>query len=266
VVSDGAGNLYVADALNSSLRKIVLATGEVSTFAGNGSNLIKDGIGTAAGFRSPSGVVADGGGSLYVIDTNVVRKVVIATRAVTTLAGNPNTSTTVDGVGTAASFSALAGIAYDAGVLYVSDGETIRKIVVSSGTVTTFAGTAGSSGSSDGVGAAARFTVPLGLVADGAGNLYVADYVSDTVRKIALGSGEVTTVAGVAGVSGSTDGVGVAARFFRPSDLALIGDALYVSDRANATIRKIDLATVTVSTPIGVVGHTGVLLGPFLLA
>jgi hypothetical protein len=263
VASDGAGNLYVADQLNAVVRKIALATGEVSAFAGNGSGVILDGIGTAAGFRIPLLVAADGAGNLYVADSNVVRKIVIATRAVTTLAGNPNTFTTVDGVGTAASFGVVSGIVYDAGELYVSDNDTIRKIDVATGAVTTFAGSAGSPGSTDGIGTAARFDVASGLVTDGAGNLYVAEFKNATIRKIVLASGQVTTIAGAAGVLGSTDGVGSAARFSSPYQLALTNGALYVSDRDNVTIRKIVLATATVSTPVGVVGHTGVLLGAF---
>src|SRR5207244_3304584 len=104
-------------------------------------------------------------------------------------------------------------------------------------------GTTGQLGAADGIGTAARFSSPLmGLVADSSGTLYVADAGNNTIRKIDRATKLVTTLVGTAGSSGSTDGVGAAARFNSPS--AIAGDnngALYVPDRNNHTIRKISL-------------------------
>jgi sugar lactone lactonase YvrE len=129
-----------------------------------------------------------------------------------------------------------------AGNIYVTDtnSQTIRKVVLQSGVVSTLAGTAGMSGSVDGTGAAARFNQPEGVAADGAGNLYVADSNNDTIRKIVMESGVVTTLAGAAGMPGSADGTGAAARFQYPFGVALDGTGnLYGADCDNNTIRNV---------------------------
>ena len=108
--------------------------------------------------------------------------------------------------------------------------------------VTTLAGTAGVAGSSDGTGAAARFRLPAGVAADSADNLYLADAGNNTIRKITP-AGVVSTLAGMAGVTGSADGMGAAARFQGPYGIATdsVGN-LSVSDSVNGTIRKITVA------------------------
>jgi sugar lactone lactonase YvrE len=117
-------------------------------------------------------------------------------------------------------------------------------------TITTLAGLAGSSGSADGGGTAARFSSPTGVAIDGAGNVYVAESVNNTLRKITA-LGDVTTLAGTAGAAGSTDGVGSAARFRTPSAVAVdTAGNLYVADYGNHTIRKI-AADGTVTTLAG---------------
>lgn len=96
--------------------------------------------------------------------------------------------------------------------------------------VTTLAGVAGSSGSADGTGAAARFDFPRSVAVDAAGNVYVADRDSSTVRKVTA-QGVVTTVAGQAGTTGSADGTGGAARFRLAAGVAAAADGtLYVTD------------------------------------
>jgi sugar lactone lactonase YvrE len=98
-------------------------------------------------------------------------------------------------VGAAARFAGLTGVASDgAGNCFVADNETIRKVVVATGAVTTFAGASGVSGSTDGTATAARFGNPNGLTADGAGNLYLADGGNGAIRKIAISTGTVSTL------------------------------------------------------------------------
>src|SRR5205085_2201186 len=117
----------------------------------------------------------------------------------TTLAGSPGQLGTNNGVGSAARFYHPAGVATDSsGNVYVADTDnnTIRKITAA-GVVTTLAGLAGSNGSADGMGSAARFYHPNGVATDSSGNVYVADIYNDTIRKITP-AGVVTTLAGLA--------------------------------------------------------------------
>lgn len=210
VAADGAGNVYVADTLNSTIRKITPA-GAVTTLAGTaGKNGSDDGTGSAAQFDNPYGVAVDNAGNVYVADSwnNTIRKITAA-GIVTTLAGTAGSSGSSDGIGSAAKFDFPTGVAADSlGNIYVVDGDnsTIRKITAA-GVVTTLAGAAGSSGSNDGTGSAAQFSFVFstGITVDSAGNVYVADTQNNTIRKITAG-GVVTTLAGTAGKAGSEDG------------------------------------------------------------
>ena len=251
ITTDGA-NLYVADTNNSTIRKIVISTGAVTTLAGTaGAPGPTDGTGAAARFNGPYGITTDGT-NLYVADTNnsTIRKIVISTGAVTTLAGTAGASGSTDGTGAAARFKNPYGITTDRTNLYVADtyNNTIRTIVISTGAVTTLAGMALARGSADGTssatGSTARFFFPEGITTDGT-NLYVADTYNHTIRKIVISTGTVTTLAGTAGAPGSTDGTGAAARFKNPygitTDVGITtnGYNLYVADTNNSTIRKI---------------------------
>ncbi len=241
VTTDGT-NVYVADTGNHTIRKIVIATKEVTTLAGNvGNTGTDDGIGTNAKFNLPERVTTDGT-NLYVVDTNnhTVRKIVIATKEVTTLAGNAGSSGTDDGSGTSAKFLFPSGLTTDGTNLYVADtsNHTIRKIVIATGAVTTLAGNAGNSGTDDGTGTNAKFSSPVELTTDGT-NLYVTDIINHTIRKIVIATGVVTTLAGDAGSFGITDDTGTNAKFKNPQGITTDGTNLYVSDTNNNTIRKI---------------------------
>jgi hypothetical protein len=262
VASDGAGNLFVADTGNRTIRKVVIATGAVTTLAGfAGSQGSADGMGAVARFSTPGGVASDGVGNLFVADSwnHTIRKVVIATGAVTTLAGSAGNYGEADGTGAAALFYAPAGVVSDgAGNLFVADSynHTIRKVVITTGAVTTLAGSAGSQGSADGTGAAARFNDPQGVVSDGAGNLFVGDSGSCTIRKVVIATGAVTTLAGSAGNRGSADGTGPAAQFGWTYAVASDGAGnLFVADQE--TIRKVVIATGAVTTLAGSAIHWG---------
>ena len=206
-----------------------------------GSSGSTDGTGSAARFNSPFSIAVDTAGNLFVADggNHTIRKVTSA-GVVTTLAGSAGSSGSTDGTGSAARFNSPEGIAVDtAGNVFVADtfNSTIRK-VTSAGVVTTLAGTAGSTGSTDGTGSAARFKFPLDITVDTAGNVFVVDTENHTIRKI-TSAGVVTTIAGSAGNSGSTDGVGSAARFGSPKGIAVdTAGNLFVADQANHTIRS----------------------------
>lgn len=241
VAVDGAGNVYVADYGNHTIRKIS-STGVVTTLAGSvGVTGSTDGTGGAALFYYPEGVAVDGSGNVYVADSynETIRKITPG-GTVTTFAGTAGSSGSSDGTGSAARFFGPYSLAVDgSGSICVSDfgNHAIRKITPS-GVVTTLAGLAGSSGSSDGTGSAARFSNPAGLAVDLSGNIYVADSDNHTIRKVTA-AGVVTTLAGSAGVIGSTDGTGSAALFFSPNGLAVVGSSyIYVTDFGNSTLRK----------------------------
>ncbi len=275
VAVDGAGNIYVADSFNYTIRKIT-PSGEVSTLAGqggspghNGHAGSVDGTGSAARFDDPRGVAVDGAGNVYVADAgnHTIRKITPAGE-VSTLAGTARQTGSVDGTGAAARFHAPVGVAVDGlGNVYVADAynETIRK-VTPTGTVSTLAGMALQRGSADGVGATARFNEPSGVAVDGAGNVYVADtgvsYIdlvdgnNFTVRKITP-AGEVSTLAGTAQEGGAVDATGSAARFDDPRGVAVDGlGNVYVADTGSATIRKITPAG-EVSTLAGMAFQRG---------
>ena len=258
VAVDGSGDLYVADSENSTIRKVA-SDGTVTTLAGSaGISGARDGTGSAGQFYYPGGVAVDGSGNVFVADTwnNSIRKITTAA-VVTTLAGQTSIGS-VDGTGNAARFNEPWGVAADRpGNIYVADAgnHTIRKIT-SNGTVSTLAGSAGASGSDDGMGSAARFNFPEDVAVDGSGNVYVADSGNDLIRKI-TSDGTVSTLAGSAGASGSADGMGSAARFYSPQGVAVDGSGnVYVADSRNFTIRKIT-ADGTVSTLAGSAGVSG---------
>lgn len=198
ITTDGT-NLYVADPVCHAIRKVVIATGAVSTLAGTivANATAKSGfsgvagnadnaVGTKATFNLPQGITTDGV-NLYVADTgnNTIRVVNIATTAVTTLAGSALSKGGVDGVGTAAGFNQLAGITTDGTYLYVADTahHTLRKIEIATATVTTIAGLALTSGNADGTGVLARFNAPAAIITDGL-SLYVTDTNNHTIREV----------------------------------------------------------------------------------
>ena len=255
---DASGNIYVADADNNAIRKVTSA-GVVTTLAGSGSIGAVNGTGTSASFDHPTGVCLDGAGNLYVADdyNNMIRKIVISTAAVTTLAGS-TTAGSGDGTGVGATFHNPTGIAYDGSAnLYVADftNNEIRKIVISTGVVTTFAGST-TSGSTNGNGTAARFKTPFGIAYDGGGNLYVADYGNNMIRKIVISTTAVTTLAGST-TAGSADGTGSAAGFNFPQGVAVYGSGnIYVADASNNKIRMITTSgVVTTYAGTGAAGY-----------
>ncbi len=180
--------------------------------------------------------------------------------AITTFAGGG--SSTGGGDGTPGAFSNPYSIAIDpVKNLYVADtlNNTIRKITPA-GAVSTLAGTAGVFGTTDGTGSAARFNFPVGITVDSAGNIYVADAKSFTIRKITA-AGVTTTYAGAASQLGATDGPAASARFFLPYGVAADASGnVYVADGGNHVIRKISAAGV-VSTLAGTALQSGFVNG-----
>jgi sugar lactone lactonase YvrE len=260
VALDSAGNLYVADAGNNTVRQVSSA-GVVSTLAGlAGESGAVDGAGGNARFAGPAGLALDSGGTLYVADSgnNTIRTLSSA-GVVTTIAGQAGTAGSADGAGSAALFNNPTGITVGAAGIFVADeyNNTIRQIVprfhffpegvFTTWTVTTIAGSARNPlGSADGANSAAQFDTPSSLVVDPSGNIYVTDWDNDEIRRITPSGTNwvVTTIAGAARVKGSADGLGADARFVGPISIAMDGAGnLYVADQYNSTVRKL--------TPLG---------------
>lgn len=252
IATDGT-SLYITDYLDSTVRRVNIATQEVTHFAGQSGVYGDDGgIGSAASFKSLWMITTDGA-SLFITDQTTIRKINIATREVTTLAGLSNAAGSVNGIGSAARFDEPTGITTDGTNLYVAEGgnHTIRKIVIATGEVTTLAGSAGVSGSANGTGSNARFNYPFAITTDGT-YIYVVDTNNNTIRKIEISTQIVTTLAGDALVPAAhADGIGRFAHFNEPFGITDDGTNLYVTETSGCTVRKIVKATSNVTTISG---------------
>jgi len=283
ITSDAAGNLYVTDNGNNTIRSISPG-GNVMTLAGaagtstssltcygdNSTANCGDGAGSSASFNGPYGVAFDTfSGNLYVADSySSTIRMVTPNGVVSTYAGLSGIYQTLDGTGPGANFSTPSAIATDAsGNVYVTDSyDSVIRMIAPGGIVTTIAGTAGSSGSTDsptGPATAASFSSPQGIAIDSTGNIYVSDTGNSTIRKITP-AGLVTTFAGTAGTTGNQDGIGANASFRSPQGLIVDSSGnLYVADTGNSAIRKIK-PDGTVSTIAVQTGSAGGLPVPLL--
>lgn len=262
VTADGAGNVYVADTGNGTIRKITPG-GNVSTFAGYpGVFGSANGAGTSARFFGPQGITVDYVGVIYVADTaNATIRKISSGGLVAPFAGSASNYNSFDGTAANANFRQPEGLAVDASRnVFVADAwnHTIRKITQSA-VVTTLAGLAGNSGSVDGTNSKARFHRPSGIAVDNIGNLFVTDSLNHTIRKITP-AGLVTTIAGMSGVWGSADGTNSTARFFLPQGIAVLNASnLVVVDSGNHALRKISASGTNwvVTTVAGLSGAAG---------
>ncbi len=239
-------------------------TATVSTFAGATASGNVNGTGTAARFDGPIGVAVDSLGNVYVADsTNNEIRLITPAGVVTTLAGTGTAGYVDNTTGNHAEFSYPTGVAVDSsGTIYVADfyNNRIRKIVctsltASACTVSTLAGQT-TAGSADGTGAAAQFNEPSGVSVDSLGNVYVADYGNNEIRKV-TSAGIVTTLAGSTS-AGHADGSGTVATFSGPAGVAVDSSGnVYVADFHNNEIRLINASDV-VSTLAGslTAGHS----------
>ncbi|WP_379786159.1 hypothetical protein [Massilia niabensis] len=234
IVVEPSGSVLLADYYNGRLRRIG-PNGDVTAAAGLGEGYI-DGDAANARFRNPTGIVLGAGGQVFIAeDTHVIRK--LASGQVSTFAGKPLIGDQIDGVGRAAYFSNILGLAVDAsGNIFVADenNHAIRK-VTQAGLVTTFAGRANRTIKIEAGPAPDQVVNPNGIAIDRAGNLYVID--RSCVRKIAP-DGSVTILAGSFVDSGYVDAAGATARFSMLSAIA-VDDKGNVFVKDSYTFRKI---------------------------
>jgi sugar lactone lactonase YvrE len=259
LVYDASGNLFVADRDDHTIWKVD-ATNQKTLVAGSsGLPGAVDGQGSSARFDAPGGLALDPAGNLVVADTgnHTIRRIA-PDGTVTTLAGAPGVPGAVDGVGTQARFNAPYGLAVDGtGGTYIADSQnhTIRYLAAD-GTVSTYAGLAGTPGLVDGTGTSAQFNQPNGIALAPNGTLYVADYGNSCIRAIAQGA-NVTRLAGQANAHGFADGSALSALFNLPVGITLdAAGVLWITDTRNHAIRRLG-ADGTVSTPAGSGGNVG---------
>ena len=241
--------MYIGDRTNNIIRKVTISTGIITTFAGTGSATYSgdNGQATSAGLDDPFGVAVDASGttskhriislsdtilcagSIYIADTGNyrVRKVTVSTGIITTFAGTGASSYIGDnGQATSAGLTLPAGVALDdSGNIYIADtyNSRIRKVTVSTGIITTIAGTSSANYTGDGGEAtSATLNSPFDVALDASGNVYIADTDNDCIRKVAVLTGIITTIAGngTAGFSGD-NGPDTSAALKSPFGVAL---------------------------------------------
>ena len=262
---DGSGNLYVTEVDSHRIRKIS-PEGIISTVAGDGTpGFFGDGrLATSASLFFPRDVAVDGTGNIYIADraNNRIRRVSVA-GLITTVAGNGDEGFSGDGgPATDAALNLPFGVAVDGvGNLYIADSTNRRVRKVSpEGTISTIAGNGERGSAGDGGPAVdASLVFPVDLALDDAGNLYIADFTNNRIRKVSL-DGIITTVAGngEAGFSGD-EGPATSAALSGPIGLAFDGAGnLYFADRSNHRIRKVTLeGTISTVAGNGVLGYLG---------
>ena len=235
---------YVCDSWNHAVRKVTLSTGYVTRFLGpcgywsggpSGQGQAHDGTGLGAGLSRPSSMVIHRGQQVgYIADTGnqAIRKVDLATAAVTTPFGRLRAKGSVDGTGTAARFSHPQAMAIDEAnnMLYVSEHPhpnpwNVRKIDLATGLVTTVY----------------RATDPkanvAGITVISRDVLYIS--LGHTIAKLVVSTGQMTVMVGKTDQKGAVDGVGAAARLNGPARHAYVAGKLYVADSRNHVYREI---------------------------
>ena len=267
VAFDSAGNFYFAESFNNKIRKVNISTGVISTVAGTGTacsnptGACGDGsAATSAQLNNPGDVLLDSAGNIYIADSgdNKIRKVNASTRYISTVAGTGTAGSLGDGgAATSAQLNSPQTLNLDsAGNIYIADYQNnrVRKVTISNGSISTVAGTGAGGYTGDGGAAtSAQITAPYGPVFDSAGNFYFSDAVNLRVRKVNIGTGIITTVAGT-GSSGNTGNGGPAtnANLNYPNGLAVdSSDNLYIADAVNAIVRMVKFNTTFPTTAVG---------------
>ena len=273
ITVDGSGNVYVADAGNNSIRYINASTGVITTIAGTGvAGYSGDGgQATAAELNTPAGVAVDASGNVYICDqlNERVRKITVATGVITTVAGNGTAGYVTDGVAaTATEINRPYCVAFDAsGNFYIADrsNDRVRKVNITTGIISTYAGsgTVGFTGDG-GAATAANLNRPEFFLFDASGNLYIADNGNNRIREVVASTGVINTIAGTGGTTYAGDGSApLSTGFNNIVGMAFDGSGnLCFCDGGNNAIRKIASGAVTTVAGTGAAGYNGECLAP----
>ena len=263
---DTANNLYIADTHNHRIRRVSLGTGVISTVAGTGAPGFSgdNGSATAAELNLPTAPAVDAANNLYFADTgnHRIRRMDARTGLISTVAGTGTQGFSGDnGPAVSAAIDSPTGLAVSAGSVYLADthNHRIRAIGLSSGVITTLAGTGtqGFSGDSS-VASAATLALPHGLTLDSSGNLYLADTENDRIRRIDAATGVITTIAGSGTESFSGDnGPAVAASLDSPRGVTFSpANLLTLADTGNQRVRQLE-ASAAPATQIQTIAGIG---------
>jgi len=257
-VAVNASGIYVADGNRNRVVRIAAATGAMTTVAGSGSSIPGGDLGpaTAAGFSYPISIALDRSGNLFIVDygNHRIRRVDAETGIITTVAGTAGFTSFGDyGPATKAGLEGPIGVAVDSGGnIFIADNKNqrIRKVDAVTNIITPVAGNGSASYSGDnGPAMEAGLNIPSGIAVDAAGNLYIQDTGNHRIRKVAAGSGVITTVVG--GASGD-NGPATAAVLNAIAGIAVDGMSnVYVSDATANRVAKIAAGTHVITTVAG---------------
>jgi hypothetical protein len=244
--------IYIGDTYKF-LRRIDIATGVVTTVAGNSGATATDGIGLSATFGALGGLTVDPSGRfIYASDlgAGTIRRITISNFAVTTIAGGA--AGYVDGTGTGASFSGPIEVSIDplGSNLYVADtyGNKLRRMTIPGYVVTTICGS-GAASTVDGTGLTATMQSPTKMCIDPPGsNLYITDFGFSTLRRYTIATSNIITIAGASNAQTSTTGITGTSRLNWSGGVCVdpFGN-IYVQDYVGGFLRLVVPVTTTVS-------------------
>jgi RHS repeat-associated protein len=267
IAVDSQENVYFADFAASVIRKISASTGVITTIAGNGTAGYSGdgGPASSADLDGPSAIAFDAGGNLYIADTwnSRIRKIDASTGIISTVVGTATNGFSGDGgPATSAQICDPSGIAFDSsGNLYLADtsNNVVRKVLASTGIITTVVGNGLNGYSGDGgIATSAKLYNPAGIAFDSSGNLYIADDANNVIRKVNASTNIISTIAGnnTAGYAGD-GGAATSAKLHAPTSVTAdaVGDVFFV-DHLNNVIRSVSAGTGIISTFAGT-GRSG---------